>query len=143
MVKYKNPIPTVDVVILLAGGKGVVLVKRKNPPYGLALPGGFVNEGESLEHAAIREAKEETGLNIELYKQFHTYSDPGRDPRGHHISTVFLAVAYGNPVAGDDADKIVVVPKWEIPADMAFDHVKILRDVKKFYVGGKYPEPFK
>ena len=103
MTQHSNPIPTVDTVILLYGGKGIVLIKRKNDPQGLALPGGFVNKGESLSDAAVREAKEETGLDVELYKQFFTYSDPKRDPRGHHMTTVFLGAAGGVPVASDDA----------------------------------------
>ena len=84
---FKNPIPTVDIIIELEG-KGIILIKRKNPPYGWAIPGGFVDYGESLENAAMREAKEETSLDIELIKQFHTYSDPKRDKRFHTISTV-------------------------------------------------------
>ena len=98
---YQNPIPTVDIIIETE--KGIVLIKRKNPPYGWAIPGGFVDYGESLEEAAIREAKEETGLDVKLIKQFHTYSDPNRDPRQHTITTVYIAKAKGTPKAGDDA----------------------------------------
>ena len=97
---HRNPVPTVDIIITL--DSGVVLVKRKNPPVAWALPGGFVDYGESLEQAAVREACEETGLSIRLGRQFHTYSEPDRDPRQHTVSTVFLATAEGTPVAGDD-----------------------------------------
>ena len=87
---YKNPIPTVDIIIEIES-KGIVLIKRKNPPYGWAIPGGFVDYGESLEEAAMREAKEETNLDVKLARQFHTYSDPKRDPRHHSISTVYIS----------------------------------------------------
>src|ERR1700674_4197711 len=99
---YRNPKPTVDVVILLPGDR-VVLIERKNEPRGWALPGGFVDEGETLEAAAVREAREETGLTVELVEQLHAYSDPRRDPRQHTISTVFLARAAGDPVRAGDA----------------------------------------
>ena len=92
---YQNPIPTVDIIIEIEP-KGIVLIKRKNPPYGWAIPGGFVDYGESLEKAAVREAKEETNLRVEIIKQFHTYSDPKRDPRHHSISTVYIAKAKGD-----------------------------------------------
>jgi len=124
---YKNPIPTVDVIIKM-DYKSIVLIKRKNPPYGWALPGGFVNEGESLEDAAIREIKEETGLNIKLIRQFHTYSDPNRDPRGHHMSTVFIAKGDGLPYANDDATDAGIYTRETLPDDIAFDHRKILND---------------
>jgi ADP-ribose pyrophosphatase YjhB (NUDIX family) len=97
----RNPIPTVDIIIEYKGG--IILIKRKNPPEGWALPGGFVDYGESLETAAFREAKEETGLNIKLIRQFHTYSDPKRDSRHHTITTVYIAKAKGIAIAGDDA----------------------------------------
>jgi len=99
---YQNPLPTVDIIIEIET-KGIVLIKRKNPPYGWALPGGFVDYGESLEEAAIREAKEETDLDVKLNKQLHTYSNPKRDPRHHSISTVYIAKGKGRPQARDDA----------------------------------------
>ncbi len=89
---YQNPIPTVDIIIEIES-KGIILIKRKNPPHGWAIPGGFVDYGESLEKAAIREAKEETNLDVKSIRQFHTYSDPKRDPRHHSISTVYIAKA--------------------------------------------------
>ena len=131
MKKYKNPSPTVDIIIEInnkEGRQGIVLIKRKNPPYGWALPGGFVDYGESLEQAAVREAKEETSLDIQLQCQMHTYSDPKRDPRKHTISTVFIAQAKGNPVAQDDAREIKIFCKDELDFPLAFDHEKILSD---------------
>ncbi|UCE42985.1 MAG: NUDIX hydrolase [Candidatus Aminicenantes bacterium] len=110
------------------GRQGIVLIKRKNPPFGWALPGGFVDYGESLEQAAVREAKEETSLDIQLQCQMHTYSDPNRDPRKHTISTVFIAKAEGDPVAQDDAREIKVFSKDELDFPLAFDHEKILTD---------------
>ncbi|MCF6291090.1 MAG: NUDIX hydrolase [Desulfobacterales bacterium] len=122
---YNNPLPTVDIII--ENKAGIVLVKRKNKPLGWALPGGFVDYGESLEQAAVREALEETGLAVTLYQQFHTYSDPGRDQRHHTISTVFLATAQGSPRAGDDAGQARYFTEKNLP-ELVFDHQSILRD---------------
>ena len=124
--KYKNPVPTVDIIIRYK--EGIILIKRKNPPEGWALPGGFVDYGEPLEAAAIREAKEETGLEIKLLRQFHTYSDPERDPRQHTISTVFIAEASGEAMAGDDADELGTFHKGSLPVKIVFDHKQILED---------------
>ncbi len=124
---YTNPVPAVDLIIEIAG-QGWVLIERRNPPPGWALPGGFVEVGESLEQAAVREAREETCLEVELLGQFHTYSDPARDPRMHCISTVFVARAEGTPKAEDDAKSVAVFPKDRLPEVMAFDHRKILED---------------
>jgi ADP-ribose pyrophosphatase YjhB (NUDIX family) len=129
--KYKNPVPTVDIIIEIIrddGQKGIVLIKRKNPPHGWALPGGFVDYGESLEAAACREAKEETCLDIQLIRQFRTYSEPNRDPRQHTISTVYIAKAQGKPQARDDAKDIGIFMEKEIDFSLAFDHDKILAD---------------
>jgi len=123
---YLHPFPTVDIIIQMTCG-GIILIQRKNPPYGWALPGGFVDYGESLEHAAIREAKEETSLDITLLSQFHTYSDPGRDTRKHTISTVYLARAEGTPVAADDAQDIGIFTRESLPTPLAFDHANILQ----------------
>lgn len=131
MSERKNPLPTVDIIIEIDrpdGKKGIVLIERKNPPYGWALPGGFVDYGESLEQAAIREAKEETSLDVELIRQLHTYSEPDRDPRVHTISTVFLARASGQPKAEDDARNIGIFTPEEINFPLAFDHGKIIED---------------
>ncbi|HWV36985.1 MAG TPA: NUDIX hydrolase [Vulgatibacter sp.] len=130
MAEHRNPLPTVDCVIELSDGR-IVLVRRKNPPHGWALPGGFVDEGESLDAAAIREAKEETGLDVTLVEQFFTYSDPSRDPRRHTISTVFLATASGEPEGGDDAEEARAFAPDELPA-LVFDHTEILADVLRY-----------
>lgn len=125
--RYRNPFPAVDVIIETESG-GVVLVKRKNPPYGWAIPGGFVNYGETLEHAAIRESKEETCLDVELLYLLGAYSDPSRDPRFHTISIVFVARAKGEPKAADDAKEAGIFFKGSLPEPLAFDHEKILQD---------------
>jgi len=124
---YRNPIPTVDIIIEVEDG-GVVLVKRKNPPSGWAIPGGFVDYGESLEQAAIREGKEETNLEVKLIRQFHTYSNPDRDPRHHSISTVYIGKAKGKPEAKDDAIEIGIFTESDLPEEIAFDHRAILED---------------
>ncbi len=129
----RNPFPTVDIIIELKG-RGIVLIQRKNPPFGWALPGGFVDYGESLEEAAAREAKEETSLDVTLVRQFHTYSDPSRDSRQHNISTVFIAEAEGDPIAADDASEVGIFTQENLPAELAFDHDRILKD----YFDGKY-----
>lgn len=124
---YRNPAPTVDLIIELGGGR-IVLIERKNPPHGWALPGGFVDYGESLETAAVREAKEETCLDVELLRQFHTYSEPTRDPRSHTISTVYIARAEGEPTGADDAAEARGFRRDELPEALAFDHARILDD---------------
>jgi 8-oxo-dGTP diphosphatase len=124
----------VDIIIELKGeAGGIVLVKRKNPPVGWALPGGFVDYGETVEEAARREALEETGLEISDLRQFHTYSDPSRDPRGHMVSVVFTATAKGVPRGGDDAHIAQAFPADQLPSDMVFDHRTIMGD----YLAGK------
>ena len=122
-----GPYVTVDAIIELA--EGIVIIKRSNPPFGWALPGGFVDYGESLEDAVKREAKEETNLDLIEIKQFHTYSNPQRDPRFHTVGTVFIAKAKGKPKAGDDAAGLKVVKPAELEKlDFAFDHKKIIQD---------------
>lgn len=128
----RNPFLTVDAIIEIDGG--IVLIRRKNPPPGWAIPGGFVDYGETLEEAVIREAKEETGLDIRLVRQLHTYSDPKRDPRHHTVSTIFIATASGIPVAADDAREAGIFMKDNLPDEIAFDHRQILED----YFRGKY-----
>lgn len=129
----RNPLPTVDILITVGEGT-VVLVRRRNPPHGWALPGGFVDWGESLEEAAVREAREETGLDVTLERQFHSYSDPARDPRHHTITTVFVASAEGLPEGGDDAAEARIFPLDALPEKMAFDHGAILKD----WIDGRY-----
>lgn len=125
-----GPFCTVDAII--EREDGIVLVKRSNPPFGLALPGGFVDYGESLEQAVIRETKEETNLDITELKQFHTYSEPARDPRFHTIGTVFVVKAKGTPKAGDDAAELATLRPEDIEkSTFAFDHKKILLDYLK------------
>lgn len=138
--KLQNgPFTTVDAIIQVNGG--IVIIERSNPPFGYALPGGFVDYGESLEDAVRREMKEETGLDLDGLRQFHTYSQPGRDPRFHTICTVFLAKSKGKPKAGDDAQGLRVVKLDEIEKlTFAFDHKKILSDYLKFKKG---KDPFK
>jgi len=124
-----GPFVTVDAIVEKEGG--VVLIKRKNPPFGWALPGGFVDYGERLEEAVKREVKEETGLEITEVKQFHTYSAPERDPRFHTVSTVFIAKGQGKMKAESDAQEVKVFSLSELPEEIAFDHRQILEDYKK------------
>jgi len=129
--EHRNPVPTVDLIIEMTrpdGKAGVVLIKRKNPPPGWALPGGFVDYGESLEEAARREAREETSLEVTLQYQLHTYSAPDRDRRLHTISTVFVASGRGSLRAADDAGHAGIFTREEITFPLAFDHQKILND---------------
>ncbi len=130
MAKEHHRVPriAVDIIIEIGGGR-IVLIRRRNPPPGWALPGGFLEYGESLEQAAVREAKEETGLDVELVRQLHTYSDPHRDPRGHTVGTVFIARAEGVPQAGDDAGDVQVCSLSALPP-LAFDHAQILQDYR-------------
>ena len=129
IVHYRNPVPTVDALIHIPG-RGVVLVERLNEPYGWALPGGFVDYGEPAELAAIREAKEETGLTVELTGLLGVYSDPARDPRQHTLSVVYLAQAVDPDelAAGDDAKGVGVFPLAQLPSPICFDHARILND---------------
>jgi 8-oxo-dGTP diphosphatase len=131
---YRNPTPTTDIIIELIDRphRPIVLIERLNPPHGWALPGGFVDYGESLETAAIREAKEEVGLNVSLIEQFHLYSAPDRDPRQHTIALVFIATATGEPIAQDDAKSVGIFNHWEIPAQLCFDHSQIIRDYLQY-----------
>lgn len=158
MRKNKSPLPAVDIIIELknpssppfekgagrSGGFGIVLIQRKNPPFGWAIPGGFVECGETLEEAAKREALEETSLKIRLKCQLHSYSDPKRDMRFHTIATVFAAEASGIPKARDDAKGIGVFKEGNLPEPLAFDHKKILKDYFRWKrEGWKVYAPFK
>jgi ADP-ribose pyrophosphatase YjhB (NUDIX family) len=138
--RYRNPLLTIDIIIEIFD-RGIVLIERKNPPHGWALPGGFVDYGESLEKAAVREAKEETSLDVVLTEQFYTYSDPGRDPRHHTVSTVFIASADQVPCAADDAKSAGIYSENELPSPIAFDHSRILADYFRFKRTGNRPKP--
>ena len=129
---YRNPVPTVDVIIEMEDG-GVVLIKRKHQPVGWAIPGGFVDYGESLEQAALREAREETSLEVTLTGQMHTYSAPDRDPRQHTITTVYIAKGKGVPAAADDAEAIGIFRRDNLPRPLMFDHARILKDYFEKY----------
>lgn len=140
---YRNPVPTVDIIIEMnrSGGGGIVLIERRNAPFGWAIPGGFVDYGECLEDAARREAMEETSLKVELKHMLYAYSNPARDPRRHTISTVFIATAKGVPKAADDAKNLQVF-KWnKLPKEMSFDHAAILADYARFKKTGRTPRP--
>jgi 8-oxo-dGTP diphosphatase len=136
----RNPLLTVDIIIECGGG--IVLIERKNPPYGWALPGGFVDYGEMLEQAAIREAREETSLAVTLVEQMHTYSDPRRDPRHHTVSTVFIATAAGTPQGADDARRAALFQEHDLPAPVVFDHATILSDYFNYRSGRSRIEVF-
>jgi len=123
---YINPVPTVDIIIEIEGG--IVLIERKFEPKGWALPGGFVDYGESLENAAIREAFEETSIKIVELKLLGCYSDPARDKRQHNISTVYVAKGSGLPEAGDDAVNARLFQTDNLPKDLCFDHTQIVQD---------------
>ncbi|MGK7903341.1 MAG: NUDIX domain-containing protein [Hormoscilla sp.] len=127
---HRNPAPTVDIIIELIDKpqRPLVLIERKNPPHGWAIPGGFIDYGESVQTAAIREAQEETGLQVKLTEQFHVYSEPSRDPRQHTLSVVLLGTATGKPQAADDAKNVGVFELWQIPSELCFDHDKIIKD---------------
>ena len=148
--EYRNPKPTVDVIIEV--DQRVVLIRRANPPRGWALPGGFVDEGEAVEAAAVREAMEETGLEVQLQDLLYVYSDPARDPRQHTMSVVFTAEASAAPVAADDAAEARLIGLAQLrawlgdspPADalpLVFDHAQILRDYLVFRDTGRRPRP--
>lgn len=134
---YRNPFPTVDIIIEIDGQ--IVLIERANQPTGWALPGGFVDYGESLEAAAEREAREETGLRVENLRQFAAYSDPARDPRQHNISFVFTATAIGQPEGGDDAARAALFRLDSLPRDLCFDHARIITDYRKTRVNAAGP----
>jgi len=133
--QYRNPLPTVDIIIEADGG--IVLIERKNPPFGWALPGGFVEYGESLEEAAVREAMEETSLEVYDLRLLGCYSDPSRDSRMHTISTVYAAKGRGTPRAADDAANLRIFRPDELPERLCFDHGRILGDYLEKKRNGK------
>jgi 8-oxo-dGTP diphosphatase len=131
---YQNPVPTVDIIIEIENG--IVLIERKNEPLGWALPGGFVDYGETLEDAAVREAREETSLEVGNLRLVGCYSAPDRDPRHHNISTVYAATGSGTPHAADDAGNLAVFPLNSLPETLCFDHRKIVSDYKRLKNAG-------
>ncbi len=139
----KTPSLTADIIIELKDRPDIpiVLIRRKNPPHGWALPGGFVDVGESLEHAAVREAEEETALRVTLKVLLGCYSDPSRDPRGHTASAVYIAEAVGEPQAQDDAAGVAVFSPEALPSPLVFDHARILRDYLIWRRQGRLPDP--
>ncbi len=130
--ELRTPYLATDVIVRLWSGerfRGIVLVERRNPPVGLALPGGFVEVGESVEDAAVREIKEETGLDVRLSHLLGVYSDPRRDPRFHVVSVVFVGDAEGEPKAGSDAKDVRIFSLEDIPLEkLVFDHRRIILD---------------
>jgi ADP-ribose pyrophosphatase YjhB (NUDIX family) len=136
---FRNPLLTVDVIIEVQDG--IVLIERKNEPHGWAIPGGFVDYGESIETAAVREAKEETSLDVLLTEQFYTYSNPKRDARHHTVSAVFIATANGLPHGADDAKVAKIFRENDLPEPIVFDHGQILRDYFAFKKTGRRPKP--
>lgn len=133
-----GPSPTADVIIEI-DGRGIVLIERRFPPAGWALPGGFIELGETAEMAAIREAREETGLEVTLTELLHVYSDPGRDPRRHTLTVVYIGRATGEPRGGDDAASARTFDEWTVPAPLAFDHGRILADYFHYRRTGRRP----
>ncbi len=144
VIRYRNPLPTVDIVIEIKG-RGqpgpIVLIERANPPQGWALPGGFVDYGESVEAAARREALEETGLEVELVALIGVYSRPDRDPRFHTQTTVFAAQAAGEPASGSDAAGVALFGLDGLPAPLCFDHALILEHYRQWRAGRRPAAP--
>lgn len=135
----RNPYPTVDVVVETP--EGIVLVERKNPPHGWALPGGFIDYGERVEDAARREILEETGLEVELVHLLGVYSEPARDPRHHTMTVVYVGRAEGTPRGGDDAARAEAFHPDRLPSPLCFDHEQVVRDYRAFKETGRIPSP--
>jgi 8-oxo-dGTP diphosphatase len=135
----ETPLLAVDIIIELLDypANTIVLIERRNPPHGWALPGGFVDVGESLEQAAMREAREETCLDVTLKKLLGCYSNPQRDPRGHTVSPVYIAEAHGTPQAADDAKNLRCLSLTVLPQELAFDHALILEDYRHYLASGE------
>lgn len=142
MARPVTPLLAADTLIELTDrpGRPIVLIRRRNPPLGWAIPGGFVDVGESVEQAAVREAREETGLAVRLLNLLGIYSDPSRDPRGHTATAVYVAEAAGNPVAGDDAGAVQVFTLDDLPESLVFDHARVLADYRYYRGTGRLPD---
>lgn len=138
MTRPETPAVAVDIIIEMVDrpGRPIVLIERRNPPPGWALPGGFVDVGETLEAAAMREAREETSLDVILRVLLGNYSDPRRDPRGHTVSPVYIAEARGEPRAADDARNLALYDPRECPP-LAFDHGVIMADYIRYLATGR------
>ncbi|QCS49232.1 NUDIX hydrolase [Picosynechococcus sp. PCC 11901] len=138
---YRNPAPTVDIIVELCDRphRPIILIERKREPFGWAIPGGFVDYGETVETAAKREALEEISIEVQLVEQLGVYSDPARDPRQHTISVVFIATATGDPKAADDAKTVGIFQPWEVPQNLCFDHGRILQDYWSYRHHGMRP----
>jgi 8-oxo-dGTP diphosphatase len=139
MTKPITPLIAADIITELTDlpGRPIILIERLNPPFGWAIPGGFVDVGESVERAAIREAKEEISLDVELLNLLGIYSDPKRDARGHTVTAVYVAQAQGSPRAADDAKNLRIVTEYQLPAQLAFDHAIVLQDYWRFRKSGQ------
>jgi 8-oxo-dGTP diphosphatase len=139
MAAPKCPLLAADIIIEV--DHKIVLIERKNFPFGWALPGGFVEVGEPVEEAALREAVEETSLTVELTALLGVYSRPDRDPRGHTVTVVYVGRAYGAPKADDDASNVALFTPDDLPQPLAFDHAQVLADYREFLRSGRIPAP--
>lgn len=144
MARPETPLIAADAIIELLDrpGRPIVLIERRNPPAGWAIPGGFVDIGERIERAAVREALEETGLPVTLRALLGLYSDPARDPRGHTVTAVFVAEARGEPRALDDARALGIFDPRALPRPLAFDHAQVLADYRAYRQTGN-PAPLR